>query len=372
MTELTSSQQAHPPTPPAVARPVEPGACPEGAPGAGKSQTQNGAATPSASGEAQSTEAKSSEKRSAPEGGSPRLDLAVASPLYRRRPLATRVDQVHEVVKGYPHTDLEYGQILYDFVREHRLTRVLELGTNHGVSTCYAGAAVASLGGGHVVTIDRLPAAAYEPGVLIFRERLGLDEIIIPIFERDTYNWRLRAFLGQVPPPEFDLVFIDGAHTWEPDALAFLMTEKILRPGGWFIFDDINWCIAESPTAMAQVGNITLTVEQQRSKQVREIVELLVRQHPNIASWHEDARWGFARKKSRAEMELDLRQVALFREFSIESLAHARDNFPHTIDIPPHLDQPRWRRTIAEGIRRNSDARGDRAAEAKQVTTTDG
>lgn len=366
-----------------VTRPVKTGARPEAAPGAGQSEVQSGAPTPAASAGAQSGDATLSERKSArqveardvapaPEQDSRQLDSLLVNLLHRRRPSATRVDQVHEAVNGYPHTNRRYGQILYDFVREHRLTRILELGTNHGVSTCYAGAAVASLGGGHVVTIDRLSAAAYQPGVLSFRERLGLDEIIIPIFERDTYNWRLRAFLAQVPRPEFDLVFIDGAHTWEPDALAFLLTEMMLRPGGWFIFDDINWCIGESPTAGVQAGNVSLTVEQQCSRQVREIVELLVWPHPNIASWHEDAKWGYARKKTRAEMNLDLRQAALFREFSIGSLAHARDNFPYPIEVPPDLDQPRWRRAVDEGMRRNRNARGERAAEAKQEAITDG
>lgn len=136
------------------------------------------------------------------------------------RRAATTAEEVHQIVKGYPHTPFPHGQILYEFIREHGVRRVLELGVNHGVSTCYAAAAVASLGGGTVVAIDQYQAAAYRPGVVGFAERLGLEHIIVPFFERQTYNWRLRDFLAMTPRPTFDLVFIDGSHLWEPDALA--------------------------------------------------------------------------------------------------------------------------------------------------------
>ena len=54
------------------------------------------------------------------------------------------------------------------------MDRVLELGVNQGVSTCYAAAAVASLGAGTVVAIDQYQAAAYRPGVVTFAQQLGL------------------------------------------------------------------------------------------------------------------------------------------------------------------------------------------------------
>ena len=38
--------------------------------------------------------------------------------------------------------------------------------------------------------------------------------------------------------PIFDYVFIDGAHTWMLDALAFLLVDRLLRVGGYVDFDD--------------------------------------------------------------------------------------------------------------------------------------
>ncbi|MEK0083892.1 class I SAM-dependent methyltransferase [Benzoatithermus flavus] len=279
-------------------------------------------------------------------------------PIHARRPPATTVEEVHAVVKGYPYTDLANGRILYEFIRRHELRRVLELGVCHGVSACYAAAAVASLGGGRVVAIDRLEVAAYRPGILDFSRELGFESIIVPFFERATYNWRLRDFLRLEPRPVFDLVFLDGAHTWEPDSLAFLLSEKLLRPGGWWILDDLNWSIGTSPTARRVApGQITLAADEIEALQVRDVIDLVVRPHPNVASWSENGKWGFARKKTLEEMAAEDRLGAALRERAAATLLHARENFPEPIEVPPDLRPEAWQRTIHHGLERNRNAR---------------
>ena len=47
---------------------------------------------------------------------------------------------------------------------------------------------------------------------------------------------------------KYDFCFIDGAHTWDTDGFAFCLVDRMLRPGGWIIFDDLNWTHAHSPT----------------------------------------------------------------------------------------------------------------------------
>ncbi|MFO1047201.1 MAG: class I SAM-dependent methyltransferase [Geminicoccaceae bacterium] len=274
---------------------------------------------------------------------------------------ATSVERVHEVVRDYPYTDLANGRILFDFIREHRLRRVLELGVCHGVSACYAGAAVASLGGGRVVAVDRLDVAALRPGILSFTEALGLQDIVIPFFERVTYNWRLRDFLASEPRPTFDLVFIDGAHTWEPDALAFLLSERLLRPGGWWIFDDLSWSIGGSPTArIPGPGQITMREDELDALQVRDVIDLIVRPHPQVAHWHENGKWGFARKKTVEELEEEAQLDDGLREKAAATLAHARENYPEPIAVPPGLAPPDWQRIVNRGLERNRFARLER------------
>jgi len=96
----------------------------------------------------------------------------------------------------------------------------------------------------------------------------------------DSYNWSLMAMLAEHPEPMFDYVFLDGAHTWALDALAFLLVDRLLLPGGYVDFDDYAWTISRSPSmcpdAFPDVRRL-YTDEQIERSQVALVVDLLVR-----------------------------------------------------------------------------------------------
>jgi predicted O-methyltransferase YrrM len=96
----------------------------------------------------------------------------------------------------------------------------------------------------------------------------------------DSYNWSLMAVLAEHPEPVFDYVFIDGAHTWAHDALAFLLADRLLVRGGYIDFDDYGWTLASSPS-MNPVAFPELealyTDQQITTPQVALVVDLLVR-----------------------------------------------------------------------------------------------
>ena len=50
-----------------------------------------------------------------------------------------------------------------------------------------------------------------------------------------------RTDQGRCPAPGYDFCFLDGAHLWEPDALAALLVTQLLRPGGWLLMDDLHF-----------------------------------------------------------------------------------------------------------------------------------
>jgi predicted O-methyltransferase YrrM len=209
-------------------------------------------------------------------------------------------DDVHEVVHGYPHMNLGQGWNIYEKIRRNEYTRILELGFNWGVSTCYLASAVADQANGRIVTIDLANRVAFRPGVEGLLGKCGLRQAVITFYEHTSYTWRLRAFLRMDPRPEFDLIYLDGAHLWEPDALAFLLSEQMLRPGGMFILDDINWTIAESAHYSQSAAARSMPTDERETSHVREIFELLIQPHPNIAKTFENSSWGFAIKKKDA------------------------------------------------------------------------
>jgi Methyltransferase domain len=98
--------------------------------------------------------------------------------------------------------------------------------------------------------------------------------------DQDSYNWSLMRLLITNPLPIYDYVYLDGAHTWAVDGLAFFLLDRLLKIGGHMDFDDYNWTMASSPT-QNPVANPHVrdqyTDEQIRTSQVTLIVELLVK-----------------------------------------------------------------------------------------------
>jgi predicted O-methyltransferase YrrM len=99
----------------------------------------------------------------------------------------------------------------------------------------------------------------------------------------DSYNWSLMEVLAENEGPVFDYVFLDGAHTWALDALAFCLVDRLLRPGGYVDFDDYAWSLRGSPSMNPDVFpdvERLYTPEQIEQTQVALVVDLLVRRDP--------------------------------------------------------------------------------------------
>jgi hypothetical protein len=96
----------------------------------------------------------------------------------------------------------------------------------------------------------------------------------------DSYNWSLMQVLAERRGPVFDYVFLDGAHTWIHDALAFTLIDRLLVPGGYVDFDDYHWTLRASPSmnpgAFPEVERL-YSPEQIDARQVALVVDLLVR-----------------------------------------------------------------------------------------------
>lgn len=213
-----------------------------------------------------------------------------------------RFEDVRSVVGDTPHTTPERGRQLYDFVLERGLTDVLELGFAHGVATCYVAAALDELGAGTIVSIDNRSALERNPSATELLKEAGLEGYAQPIFADTSYNWELLRLIEQRSTdgraqPLFDLCFLDGAHTWETDGFAFFLVDKLLRPGGWLLFDDLDWSYAASPSMRELDWVLALPEDQRTTPQVARVFELLVGQHPDYTDLRVDGGWGWARKR---------------------------------------------------------------------------
>jgi predicted O-methyltransferase YrrM len=208
---------------------------------------------------------------------------------------------VEEVVAQipYPEHDPIFGRMLGQFVRHIGPCEVLELGTGHGGSACWLATGLLLNGGGTLTTIDRDTAPAVEQllksaGVAdmtrIVRASRSYTQELMHLIQANTADNRCN--------PQFDFCFVDGAHNWDTDGFAFFLVEKLLRPGGWLVFDDLAWTYENtlrlSPVD-AEVARL-MSPEERSTPQIRDVFELLVRQHPGFDVVRQFRFHGWARK----------------------------------------------------------------------------
>lgn len=57
-----------------------------------------------------------------------------------------------------------------------------------------------------------------------------------------TYSWSLFELMER--GEQFDLIYVDGSHTFYVDLPAFAIADQLLRPGGSILIDDIDFTIS--------------------------------------------------------------------------------------------------------------------------------
>lgn len=216
-------------------------------------------------------------------------------------PTLTNKD-VQAVVQGLPNMRLSQADRMRALIHDNRLADVLELGVCHGVSTCYIAAALEAQGKGSITSIDVPSARDNQPNALELLERCGLSHRATVHYEPGGYLWKLMEMLEEDPTPRFDLCYLDGAHEWAIDGFAFFLVDRLLRPGGWIVFDDLDWTIDGSKTVRDHPHHASKPLAERQAPQVRKVFDLLVRTHPSYDNLSVGGQWGYARKRPDAEL----------------------------------------------------------------------
>jgi hypothetical protein len=108
----------------------------------------------------------------------------------------------------------------------------------------------------------------------------------------------LMRLLQEDATPRFDLCYLDGAHDWFVDGFAFFLVDRLLRPNGWIIFDDLDWAYATSP-ALGHSDRVRQMPEDERTTaQIRLVYDLLVKTHPDYHNFRDEGEWAFAQKRA--------------------------------------------------------------------------
>ena len=100
----------------------------------------------------------------------------------------------------------------------------------------------------------------------------------------DSYNTSLFKNIASKNPPQYDYVFLDGAHTFPIDCLTFFLIEKCLKVGSIIDLDDNDWSMATSPSMNPKVFPMVKKLynyEQIKEKGVQMIIDAFLKDSPH-------------------------------------------------------------------------------------------
>ena len=205
---------------------------------------------------------------------------------------------IKRVVGDLLHMTLPRAEVISELVLQNSCERLLELGFNHGVSSCYLAGALQEQGRGHLTTIDLTSARDRVPNIEQLLSSLGLESYVTIHYEPTSYLWRLMRMLEEDSSERFDFLYLDGAHDWFTDGFAFLLVDRLLLPGGLIVLDDLDWTFHRS-LALPRTDRVRRMPEDERTTpQIRKVWELLVQTHPRYGDFEEQDGWALARKKA--------------------------------------------------------------------------
>lgn len=125
--------------------------------------------------------------------------------------------------------------LIYHLIRKTEARNVLEIGTNIGISGSYILSALPE--DGLFVTMEGHPRYCEIADSFFSRLIDACPYRIIPGMFEKTFD----AVISE--EVTWDVVFIDGNHTEEPNWKYFDALCGRLNPGGLMVFDDINWSL---------------------------------------------------------------------------------------------------------------------------------
>jgi predicted O-methyltransferase YrrM len=241
-------------------------------------------------------------------------------------------DRVAAAVEGVPFMTPAQGRIVYDHVRATRPERVLELGAAHGVGSAYIAAALEENGHGSLTTVESSAIRFDHPSAEELIERIGLSRLVTVDRSYSTYSWFLKERVQERSDdagncePLYDFCYLDGSKDWTTDGLSVVLIEKLLRPGGWLLMDDLDWTFSSHDRDTIGTLNIApLSVAERNEPHLRAVFELIVKQNPAFTELRiQDGWWGWARKAPGEPRTLSLETSRSLRSFLVAGLRWAK------------------------------------------------
>jgi predicted O-methyltransferase YrrM len=211
------------------------------------------------------------------------------------------IDRVHELYPTLKHMNLVQAERMRSIIRDAHCHDILEIGTASGKGTAFLAAILEEFYRGKVCTLDRDSCLRRRNNVHSIARSLGLSHRIEVRLHPRSFTTTLMQMIEEVPRPQFDLVYLDGGKTWDTAGLVFFLADKLLRPGGILVMDDLDYIIGNDPQRVREYPD--LTDEERSTAQLRKVWTLLVRERYEDCYELPDIGWGVAHKPRSPKAE---------------------------------------------------------------------
>ena len=136
---------------------------------------------------------------------------------------------------GDHHIPEDEGDFLQKMIRDAQPRVSLEVGCAYGVSSLYICEALRQVNASKHIIIDAYQHEIFDGIGLINLQRAGYDDLIC-FFE--TLSYKSLVHLNE-QCVKIDFAFIDGQHTFDYVLVDFFLIDKLLKPGGVVVLDDL-------------------------------------------------------------------------------------------------------------------------------------
>jgi predicted O-methyltransferase YrrM len=155
--------------------------------------------------------------------------------IYETGTVVGQSGQVHELHSAI---DRREGQFLFDLIHDDpQVRQTLEVGCAYGLSSLYICWALQGRSGGFHTIIDPFQNTDWDGVGIRNLEQAGFSAFELVEVKSE---FALPRLLEQ-GKSQFDLVFIDGWHTFDHTLVDCFYATRLLRVGGYLVVDDVSF-----------------------------------------------------------------------------------------------------------------------------------
>lgn len=197
-----------------------------------------------------------------------------------------KFDALAQELKDVEHMPQPYARFCHNLIRKHKLKTVLEFGTHVGKSAAFLANAVGPKG--RVITMEKRTNCTEAEERMA---RLDLRNVQV-VRHPSGCEWVCKYFVER--QMSFDLAYIDGCHDFKHVLADFALAKRLVRPGGWIVFDDIPWThksmFARRPEAHERFVK-NQGIDYVEAQQVKAVWDHIVTRDPDVANIVHHSKW---------------------------------------------------------------------------------